>query len=184
MAGSRTTAAGRPPTQTRHSGVEFLDSYNLSGGDGFYCQVDPTNWRTAYSESQGGAVVRTDQLTGDQKFISPRAPKGETYRFNWNTPILLSPFNPSTIYVGGNRLFKSTDRGDHWEPISPDLSTNNPEELKPGKSSPTPDINSGAEQHCTIVSVSESPIKAGLIWCGTDDGNVQLTRTAATVGLM
>lgn len=164
------------PTQTRHNGVDFQDSYNLSGGDGFYCQVDPTNWRVAYSESQGGSVVRTDQQTGEQKFIAPRAPKGETYRFNWNTPILLSPFNPSTVYVGGNKLFKSTDRGDHWEPISPDLTTNNSDELKPGKSSPTPDINSGAEQHCTIVSVSESPLKAGLIWCGTDDGNVQLTQ--------
>lgn len=165
------------PTQTRRGGSDYHDSYTMSGGDGFYVQVDPTDWRTVYSESQGGGMVRTDQLTGEQKFIQPRAGKGEKpYRFNWNTPIHMSPFNPRTIYAGGNMLFRSTDRGDHWQPISPDLSTNDPEKQKPGKSSPTPDIDSGAERHCTIVTISESPMKAGLIYCGTDDGNIQVTK--------
>ena len=164
------------PTQTRHGGVTYQDAYTLSGGDGFYVQVDPTDWHMAYSESQGGGLVRTNQLTGESKYIQPRPPKGETYRFNWNSPVLLSPFNPRTLYIGGNRLFRSYDQGDHWQPISPDLTTNNPDELHPGKSSPTPDIDSGAERHCTITSVSESPMKSGLIWCGTDDGNVQVTQ--------
>jgi len=164
------------PTQTRHGGVDYRDAFTLSGGDGFYVRVDPTDWRTAYSESQGAGIVRTDQLTGEQKFIGPRPPKGEKYRFNWNSPIELSPFNPRTVYLGGNRLFRSYDRGDHWQPISPDLSTNDPAKQQPGKSSPTPDIDSGAERHCTIVTISESPMKAGVIYCGTDDGNVQVTQ--------
>jgi photosystem II stability/assembly factor-like uncharacterized protein len=164
------------PTQTNHNGVMWQDSYNLSGGDGFYVRIDPTDWHTAYSESQGGGVVRTDQQTGDQKFIGPRAPKGEKYRFNWNTPIELAPNNPSTVYIGGNKLFRSQDKGDHWDPISPDLTTNDPTEQAPGKSSPTPDINSGAEMHCTIVTISPSPVNSSVIWCGTDDGNVQVTQ--------
>ncbi|MEA2551848.1 MAG: hypothetical protein QOJ65_24 [Fimbriimonadaceae bacterium] len=170
------------PTQTRHLGVMFQDSYLLSGGDGFYAQVDPTDWRIVYSESQGGALVRSNQQTGQQKYIQPRAstvpgePKGTLYRFNWNTPFQLSPFNARTIYMGGNKLFRSTDQGDHWQAVSPDLTTNDPEKLKPGKSSPTPDIDSGAERHCTIVSLCESPMKAGLIWVGTDDGQIQLTQ--------
>jgi photosystem II stability/assembly factor-like uncharacterized protein len=169
------------PTQTKHGGVTYQDAYTLSGGDGFYVQVDPTDWTTAYSESQGGGLVRTNQATGDQKFIGPRPPKGDKpYRFNWNTPVLMSPFNPRTIYVGGNMLCRSYDRGDHWQTISPDLSTNDPDKQHPGKSSPTPDIDSGAERHCTIVTISESPMKAGLIWCGTDDGNVQVTQDGGT----
>jgi len=164
------------PTQTRHSGVMYQDSYNLSGGDGFYCRIDPNDWRNAYTESQGGGLVRTDQLTGDQKFIVPRAPKGERYRFNWNTPIEFSPFNSKTLYMGGNKLFRSLDRGDHWDAISPDLTSNDPTQQQPGKTSATPDINSGAEMHCTIVTISPSSVKAGVIWCGTDDGKVQLTQ--------
>lgn len=165
------------PTQTRRGGVIPQDAYSISGGDGFYVQVDPTDWRTVYSESQGGGLVRTDQLTGEQRYIAPRTPKGEKpYRFNWNSPIVLSPYNSRIIYIGGNKLFRSIDKGDHWEPISPDLTTNDPEKQRVGKESPTPDIDSGAERHCTITTVSESPMKPGLIWCGTDDGQVQVTQ--------
>jgi photosystem II stability/assembly factor-like uncharacterized protein len=105
-------------------------------------------------------------------------------RFNWSTPIVLSPHNPETVYMGGNHLFRSTDRGDHWMIISPDLTTNDnskyaPKAKKDGGPGPTggitPDVT-GAETHCTIITISESPRVPGLIWAGTDDGNVQLTR--------
>ncbi|MCK4760542.1 MAG: hypothetical protein KAT69_10865, partial [Candidatus Aminicenantes bacterium] len=97
------------------------------------------------------------------------------FRFNWSSPILLSPHNPHTVYFGGDHLFKSVDRGDHWQIISPDLTTNDPEK----HSKPTGGITldqTGAEMHCTITTISESPITPGIIWVGTDDSNVQLTR--------
>jgi hypothetical protein len=98
-------------------------------------------------------------------------------RFNWSTPILISPHNPRTVYIGGNHLFRSVDRGDHWLIISPDLTTNDKTKYAPEKATGgiTPDVT-GAETHCTIITISESPILPGLIWVGTDDGNVQLTR--------
>ena len=106
------------------------------------------------------------------------------FRFNWSTPIRLSEHNPETVFMGGNHLFKSVDRGDHWMIISPDLTTNDkskyaPKEKKDGGPGPTGGITSdvtGAETYCTIITVSESPRVPGLIWVGTDDGNVQLTR--------
>ncbi|HPW17655.1 MAG TPA: hypothetical protein PLP83_04660 [Candidatus Aminicenantes bacterium] len=104
------------------------------------------------------------------------------FRFNWSTPIVLSPHNPDTVYIGGNHLFRSTDRGDHWMIISPDLTTSDKKKLGErdgGTDRPTggitPDVT-GAETHCTIITVSESPKLPGLIWVGTDDGNVQVTR--------
>ncbi|MBX3111732.1 MAG: hypothetical protein KF857_06955 [Fimbriimonadaceae bacterium] len=160
------------PTQTRRGVVGFYDYFNIGGGDGFHVQADPEDWRWVYSESQGGAVVRTNLETGETRFIRARVP-GLTARFNWSTPIVLSPHNSATLFVGGNYLFRSVDRGDHWEAISPDLTTKDPEKLK-SRAGVTPE-DTGAERHCTIITVSESPIKRGLIWVGTDDGLVQLT---------
>ncbi len=99
------------------------------------------------------------------------------FRFNWSTPIVLSPHNPQTVYFGGNHLFRSTDRGDHWMIVSPDLTTNDKAKITQAKPTGgvTPDVT-GAETHCTIITVSESPKVPGLIWVGTDDGNVQVTR--------
>ncbi len=116
-------------------------------------------------------------LWGD---IPNRLNKGTTlpahFRFNWNTPLVLSPHNAKTLYLGGNHLFMTTDRGETWKIISPDLTTNDP--LKRNSSSTgglTREVT-GAENHCTIITISESPLKKGLIWVGTDDGNVQLTK--------
>jgi photosystem II stability/assembly factor-like uncharacterized protein len=99
------------------------------------------------------------------------------FRFNWSTPVVLSPHNPETVYIGGNHLFRSTDRGDHWMIISPDLTTNDKAKITQAKPTGgiTPDVT-GAETHCTIITISESPRLPGLIWVGTDDGNVQVTR--------
>jgi photosystem II stability/assembly factor-like uncharacterized protein len=162
------------PTQTSHGGVSWFDFYNIGGGDGFHVQVDPNDWTTVYSESQGGDIERIDQKYGGSKGIVPRAPKGEKYRENWSTPFILSPWNSRTIYFGANKLLKSVDRGDHWTAISPDLTHNNPAWQKPGTGSVSPE-DTGAEAYDTIITISESPVKQGLIWVGTDDGLVKLT---------
>lgn len=166
------------PTQTRHGAVAAFHWEFVAGGDGFHMQVDPTDWRTAYAESQGGAAQRVDQETGQVRSIRPTPqrvggePEGTRYRFNWSTPIVLSPHSPTTVYIGGNKLFKSVDRGDNWRAISPDLTTNDPEKQKP----PRGDQQTGAENHCTIITIGESPSKAGVIWVGTDDGLVHVTQ--------
>jgi hypothetical protein len=100
------------------------------------------------------------------------------FRWNWSTPFLLSEFNPRTLYLGANHLFKSSDRGDTWRIISPDLSKNIPERTlrKSGGLTPDEDPGGGAEFYGTIVSVAESPLEQGVLWVGTDDGNVQVTR--------
>ncbi|MBS1715905.1 MAG: hypothetical protein JST30_16375 [Armatimonadetes bacterium] len=166
------------PSQTRSGGVSFYHWTTIGGGDGFYVEADPEDYRTVYSESQGGGIQRVNMETGEGRGIRPSPnrlgePTGTRYRFNWNSPILISPHNHTTLYFGGNKLFKSVDRGDNWKAVSPDLTTNDAEKLKPvvGDS-----INSGAETHCTIITVSESPVKQGVLWVGTDDGLVQTSK--------
>ena len=161
------------PTQTSRGGIAFYDATMLTYGDGFHVQVDPTDPMTTYSESQGGAIVRTDLSTGQGRGIRPSI-RNERLRFNWSTPFILSPHNPRTLYFGANRLLKSTNRGDNWTVISPDLTTNDPAKMRAGQLSTTPE-NTGAEQHCTIITISESPIKPGLLAVGTDDGLVHVS---------
>jgi len=163
------------PSQGRSGAVLITDWDRLNGGDGFHVQVDPEDWRWAYSESQGGMLVRLNQESGRSAFIRPRAPQGEFYRFNWSSPIMLSPHNAQTIYFGGNRLFKSVDRGTTWRVISPDLSTNDPRKQRAGEGSVSPEQTS-AENHCTIITISESPLRPGVIWVGTDDGRLWVTQ--------
>jgi len=162
------------PTQSSQGQLQYWNATSLGGGDGFYCSADPNDWKTVYSESQGGAMSRVDLVTGQGRGIRPRGAPGERIRFNWSTPFFLSPHNSTTLYVGGNKVFKSVNRGDSFVAISPDLTTNDPAKLRPGVNSVTPE-NTGAEQHCTIVTMSESPRKPGLLWAGTDDGLVQVT---------
>jgi photosystem II stability/assembly factor-like uncharacterized protein len=100
---------------------------------------------------------------------------GSPLRFNWSAPILVSPHNAQTLYFGGNHVFKSTDRGDHWQIISQDLTTNDRQKYGQPNGGLTGE-NTGAETHCTIITIAESPLTPGLLWVGTDDGNVQLTR--------
>lgn len=153
----------------------------ISFGDGFHA-VNPTTDPDLYlSESQGGHIVLTDIRTREQQMVSPQPwsnaggpASGQKYRFNWNTPIVVSPWDRNEIYFAGNVLFRSKDYGHTWEAISPDLTTNDPEKQKSAGGPIWPD-NSTAENHCTIVTVAESPVKRGEIWVGTDDGNLQLT---------
>jgi photosystem II stability/assembly factor-like uncharacterized protein len=149
---------------------------NLYGGDGFWTLVDPTDPDAVYAESQGGFIGRVDRKTMTARDIQPKAGYKEKLRFNWNTPIYLSPTQKGTLYLGGQFLFRSRDRGNSWQRISPDLSTNDPEKQKQEQSGGITVDNSSAEMHTTIYSISESPRNAQVLWVGTDDGNVQLTR--------
>ncbi len=149
---------------------------NLYGGDGFWAVPDPSDPEAVYVESQGGHIGRVDRRTATPRGIQPKAGYHEKLRFNWNTPIAASPNDKKTIYVGAQFLFRSRDRGDNWERISPDLTTNDPEKQKQEQSGGVTVDNSSAEMHTTIYSISESPKDGNVIWVGTDDGNLQLTK--------
>ncbi len=212
------------PSMTRSQGIYMNEWKNIQGGDGFHVQVDPTDWRTVYTDQDpkgfGAEVSRTNMVTRERLDIRPwkgrnilnyydyitsdtekmQADKGWSpippfsalasgeaqdresgsgaFRYNWATPISLSPQNPHTVYVGTNHLFRSTDRGDNWSIISPDLSKNDPVQTRKGSGGMTPDEKpgGGAEYYGTIVTMNESPNQAGVLWAGTDDGNVQVSR--------
>ena len=148
----------------------------LSFGDGFDVLSDPSDSRYGYSMSQGGNLVRFDAETGHTRFIRPPDPDTVKLRFNWNAGIAQDPFNSSTIYYGSQFLHKSTDRGNSWEIISPDLTTNDTSKQKQGKSGGLTYDVTNAENFTTIITIDPSPLKKGVIWIGTDDGNLQLTR--------
>jgi len=168
------------PSRTRAAGILNDDWRNISGGDGFHVVNHPDEPELFLSENQGGGIVRTDWRTREQQDVSPQpkrndgGPVGELkYRFNWNAPIVPSPHDKNTVYFGSNVLFKTTDFGKTWETISPDLTTNDPEKQKSVGTMWTE--NTTAEYHCTIIRIAESPKQAGVIWAGTDDGNLQVT---------
>jgi photosystem II stability/assembly factor-like uncharacterized protein len=149
---------------------------NLYGGDGFWAFPDPADPNFAYAEYQGGNLARIDRRTLNQRDIQPRAGFKEKLRYNWNTPLALSPNDPQTLYIGAQFLFVTRDHGQSWTRISPDLTTNDPAKQKQEESGGITVDNSAAEMHTTIYSISESPRDRNVIWVGTDDGNVQLTR--------
>jgi photosystem II stability/assembly factor-like uncharacterized protein len=149
---------------------------NLFGGDGFWTWPDPTDDNYAYAESQGGFVGRVNRKTLQAEMIQPQANYKEKLRYNWNTPIMMSPNEKGTLYIGSQFLFRSRDHGRTWDRISPDLTTNDPVRQRQEQSGGITVDNSAAEMNTTIYSISESPKAAGEIWVGTDDGNVQLTR--------
>jgi photosystem II stability/assembly factor-like uncharacterized protein len=184
------------PSMTRADAIYTSDWRSVGGGDGFHAQIDPTDWRTVYSESQGGNVRRYDLLTGEGVGIQPTADNVVNYtdyitpeieesmrqrnwrgpfRFNWSTPIIMSPHNPRTILLGGNHVFKTVDRGETWHIISPDLTDNDPEKTRRDSGGLTQD-NTGAEHYATIITISQSALDRDVIWSGTDDGNIHVTR--------
>jgi photosystem II stability/assembly factor-like uncharacterized protein len=173
------------PSQTLSGqGNRKADWYTVSGGDGFFTvPVMDKPW-LVYSDAQGGMLNITDTRTGTQKTIYPYPNRvgsvgdamiSHKYRFNWNSPIALSPQNPKVVYFGGNVLFKSTDYGMSWTPISGDLTTNDPAKQQ-SSGGPIVVDNTAAEFHCTILTIAPSPLDSNVIWVGTDDGNVQVTR--------
>jgi len=160
-------------------GVQNRDWDNIGFGDGFHAYPDPTNDQYVYSEYQGGNLLRYQRGTGEVKQIRPYAAAGQPkLRFNWNTPLFVSRAHPGTLYYGGQVLFRSRDHGDAWERISPDLTTNDPDRQKQAESGGLTIDNSAAENYTTIYTISESPVTDSVIWVGTDDGNVQVTRDA------
>jgi photosystem II stability/assembly factor-like uncharacterized protein len=157
-------------------GITNAQWENMYGGDGFWMFPDPADPDYIYAEYQGGEIGRVNRHTHEARNIKPRPNYKEKLRFNWNTPIALSPNEKGTIYIGAQFLFRSRDQGQNWERISPDLTTNDPQKQKQEQSGGVTVDNSSAEMHTTIYSISESPKQKGLIWVGTDDGNLQLTR--------
>jgi photosystem II stability/assembly factor-like uncharacterized protein len=152
---------------------------NLYGGDGFFAFADPADANYIYVEAQGGTISRLNRHTLLGRNIQPQPNYGESkLHFNWNTPMALSPNEKGTIYIGAQFLFRSRDHGQTWDRISPDLTTNDPEKQKQEESGGVTVDNSEAEMHTTIYSISESPRNGQLIWVGTDDGNLQITRDA------
>jgi photosystem II stability/assembly factor-like uncharacterized protein len=146
-------------------------------GDGFDVQPDPEDNRFGYAMSQGGFLGRYDRKTGHTKVIRPTHPDAKMkVRFNWNAAFAQDPFDKSTIYYGSQFVHRSTDKGTTWEIISADLTTNDKEKQKQHESGGLTMDATGAENHCTILAIAPSTKEKGVLWIGTDDGQVQLTR--------
>ena len=150
---------------------------NMYGGDGFWMFADPSDPEYIYAESQGGEMGRISRKTREARGLKPlpRYKEGKL-RFNWNTPIQVTP--AGTVYIGSQFLFRTRDHGQTWERISPDLTTNDPQKQLQEQSGGVVVDNSSAEMHTTIFAIAEAPKNANVIWVGTDDGNVQITRDA------
>ncbi len=162
----------RGPSNSGSGRITEQDWYALGNGDGIYTQVDPTDSRWLYTTRQYGGHTRVDQKLGYTTNIEPRREAGlPPYRFLWEPPIAISHFNSSVIYAGAQVLLRSADRGENWTEISPDLSTNDKSKIMPESEGSVP----GGIPWFAISSISESPLGEGVIWCGTSDGNVQLT---------
>ncbi len=160
----------------KRGGIRTLYWQYLVGGDGFYISPDPENSRFGYGTSQNGNLYRYDKLTGYYQSIKPPAPDMETtLRFNWNAAFARDPFDSNVVYYGSQYVHKSTDEGANWEIISPDLSTNNPEQQKGDYGGLTLDI-SGAEMYNSILSLAPSPLDKNVLWAGTEDGRVHITQ--------
>jgi photosystem II stability/assembly factor-like uncharacterized protein len=159
--GSQDYCSWGGPSATRNMvGIRYADWFKVQTGDGFQVRIDPTDYNIVYAESQNGGLIRHDLRAGRNTSIKPRARTGKpAYRFNWETPVMISMHDHNTLYMGGNFVFKSTNRGDAWTEISPELTTN-----KKG----------------TVATIAESPLDAKVLYAGTDDGNVWVTRDSKT----
>jgi photosystem II stability/assembly factor-like uncharacterized protein len=165
------------PSRTLTGSINNRNWSTVGWGDGFWVVPDPADNNFVYSESQGGELQRYNKTTKTAKSIKPLEMAGQPrYRYNWNSPIGTSPTNKNKLYYGAQYLFVSNNKGDSWEKISPDLTTNDPAKQKQEDSGGLTSDNSSAENHCTIYTISESPLNEKVIWVGTDDGNVQLTK--------
>jgi photosystem II stability/assembly factor-like uncharacterized protein len=173
-----------PSNSLNGPGILKDDWINLSGGDGFYAVPVPGSPWLVYTASQGGNIILNDTRTGASRRVHPD-PKivgsagdaivDHRYRFNWEAPIAISPHDPATVYFGGNVVFRSRDYGNSWDVISPDLTTDDPAKQQSSGGGIYTD-NTAAEFYTTIFTIAESPVQPGVIWAGTDDGNIQITR--------
>jgi photosystem II stability/assembly factor-like uncharacterized protein len=173
-----------PSMTTLNEGIRRDDWRTLLFGDGFFAVPDPSRPNIVYNDTQGGIIGVTDLTIGGSRSVAPtmkgNGSSGDAlarhqYRFNWNSPIHISPHDSKVVYFGGNVLFRTIDAGQTWQAISPDLTTNDKAKQQSSGGEIVPD-NTAAEFHCTIITIAESPRQAGVIWVGTDDGVVQVTR--------
>ncbi|MEM7705149.1 MAG: hypothetical protein AAF358_06320 [Pseudomonadota bacterium] len=176
--GLQDNGSWRGPAEVReNAGIRNLHWQEVGFGDGFDTQPDPRNSRRGFSMSQGGTLYRWSLDSGEQQLIRPAPPTPDTeLRFNWNAALAIDPFNPDVVYYGSQFVHKSVDFGASWEVISPDLTTNNPAFQTYRESGGlTPDVTA-AENFTTIVAIAPSPVTEGVLWVGTDDGRVHVTR--------
>lgn len=176
-----------PSATTNIRGITNEDWYAVQGGDGFYAQIDPVEPWIVYAESQDGNIVRRDLRTHEAISIRPREEDDKTdrYRFQWNTPVVISKHDRKTLYYGGNYVFKSTDQGDNWKRISPDVTSGVNRRTLSIMGRKVEDRtmlsrNDGVEAYPTITALTESPVRAGILWAGTDDGNLKVSRDGET----
>ncbi len=154
------------PSNSWKGEISLEDWFLIGMWDGMYCPVDPTDSRWFFTTTQFGAHQRIDQKNAERIRIEPKAPEGQAkYRYPWSPPLIISPHNPAILYTGGQMLLQSIDRGNNWTELSPDLTTNDSVKIA-GK---------GHMMYCTLTTISESPVKAGVIWVGTDDGRIHMT---------
>jgi photosystem II stability/assembly factor-like uncharacterized protein len=156
----------------------LLNSYweMTSFGDGFDVISDPSDARYGYSMSQGGMLGRYDKLDRSHSLIRPVHPEGKVLRFNWNAAIGLDPIDNKTLYIGSQYVHKSADQGLSWQIISPDLTTNDPEKQKQTETGGITRDATGAENHTSLTVISPSPVKQGVIWAGSDDGLIHVSK--------
>lgn len=172
----------RIPSRTSGNGIDTSHWFDVGGGESGWIAPSPKDSNIVYAGSYGGLTTRYDHRTGQERNISPypNNPMGSgadvlKYRFQWNFPIVFSPHDPNTLYAAANVLFKSTDEGSSWQIISPDLTRN--DKTKQGASGgPITKDNTSVEYYATIFALMESPVQAGTIWAGSDDGVIQLSR--------
>jgi len=165
-----------PNTAWQQGGIRSYEWVAVGGGDGFDTRPDPADSNLVYSMSQGGYLARTNVWMGEQRQIRPSPPEGVKLRFNWNAGFATDPFDEGTIYLGSQFLHKSADRGETWTAISPDLTSNNPEWQKADQSGGLTPDSSNAENFTTIIAIAPSAVQKGVIWVGTDDGRLHVTR--------
>ncbi len=164
-----------PNTSLSDRGIYNYAWQSIGDGDGFDVKPDPENSEEGYSMSQEGYLMHYNLKTGMMSLIRPTETNVRD-RYNWNTGLAIDPFHPATIYYGSQFVHKSTDKGKTWTIISPDLTTNDTTKQKQGESGGLTIDATGAENYTSILSISPSRVKEGVIWVGTDDGNVQLTK--------
>ncbi len=172
---------GGPSQNKSRDGVTTEEWFATLGGDGFNGAVEPNNPDIVYSEYQYGNLYRYDKKSKEELCIKPRPGKNElTYRWNWNTPFMISPHNPTRLYIAANKLFQSNDRGNSWTTISPDLTANIDRNtwkvMDKYWSSDAVVKDVSTSLYGTIVALDESPVKEGLIYVGCDDGMIQVTK--------
>jgi len=171
-----------PSSTTQQLGAGNEDWFTVQGGDGFYNRIDPKEPNIIYSESQDGNLSRRNLKTNETKSIRPQEDNDQPprYRFQWNSPLHISTHDNKTVYYGGNFMFKSKDRGDNWERLGGDLTTgadrNKLEIMGKAVDRNTLSRHDGVQNWPCITVIAESPLKAGVLWAGTDDGNVHVSR--------